>query len=80
VSVLEDAFEPWNGAVFTIGLAGLLCAAEADEGLATGFFRAEAGADAFVGMQCDVAFQFGGEVILFAVTLEETADAESQCS
>jgi hypothetical protein len=48
--------------------------------LAARFLWAEAGADAFVGMQCDVAFQFGGEVILFAVTLEETADAESQCS
>jgi hypothetical protein len=40
----------------------LFCATEPDEGLAAGFFGAEASADAVCGVQVDVAFEFGVEV------------------
>jgi hypothetical protein len=48
----------------------LLRAAQLNEGLSAGFFRAEAGADAGVGVQGDVAFNFGGEVVVGAASAE----------
>jgi hypothetical protein len=44
-----------------MGLARLLCAAKADEGLAAGFLFAEPGADAVLGVESDVTLYFGGE-------------------
>jgi hypothetical protein len=70
VRILHEAFEPGEGAAFAMGLAGLLCAAETDEGLAARFLWAEAGSDAFVGVQRDVGFEFRGEVGVFAVMSE----------
>ena len=46
-----------------MSLAGLLCAAQPDEGLAAGLLRCQAGADSVVGMERHMRFEFGGEVV-----------------
>jgi hypothetical protein len=63
-----------------MGLASLLRAAEADEGLAAGFRMTKAGADAVFGMKGNVAFDFRGEVGFRAVGAEESAKALGECS
>jgi hypothetical protein len=78
--VVRNVLKRWKCAAFAMRLTSLLCAAKTDEGLAAGFFRAEAGADAFIGVQRDMAFEFGGEVLVCAVTLEETAETMGEGS
>jgi hypothetical protein len=61
-----------------MSLASLLRTAETDEGLAAGFLRAEAGADAGVGVERDVGFEFGAEVGVGACGAEEAAETKGE--
>jgi hypothetical protein len=63
-----------------MGLAGLLRAAETNEGLAAGFGGVEAGANAHFGVEGYVAFEFGGEVSVRTARAEQAAEAEEEGS
>ena len=54
-----------------MSLANLLCAAQPDEGLAAGRLRRQAGADAVIGMQRHMRFNFSGEVVFRPARPEE---------
>ena len=69
--IAQKRFEPGQRAAFTMGLAGLLCSADTDEGLAARFCGGEAGADEVVGMERDVGLEFGGEVGVGGAGAEE---------
>ena len=64
--VVEQIFQPEEGAALAMGLAGLLGAPKVDEGLAASFLGREPGTDAGLGIEGDVGFQLGGEVALHA--------------
>ena len=63
-----------------MSLLGLLHAAETDEGLAAGFLRRKTGADTGVGMERDVGFEFGGEVVVGTAAAEEAQQAKTEGS
>jgi hypothetical protein len=59
---VQQVFKQRKRASLAMGLAGLLNATQADEGLATGFGGGEAGPDAVISVESYVCLQFGGEV------------------
>jgi hypothetical protein len=79
-SVLEKGIEPGKGAAFAMSLLDLLHAAETDEGLAAGFLRRQAGADAVLGMERHMSFEFGAEVVAGTARVEETEKTKAECS
>jgi hypothetical protein len=71
---MEQIVKQRKSALFAVGLAGLLCAAEADEREAARFLGSETGANTVVGVESDVAVEFGGEVVFGATGTEEAAE------
>jgi hypothetical protein len=57
-----------------MSLPRLLCTAEADEGLTACFGGGKAGADSILGVESDMAFEFGGEVGIGMTCGEEATD------
>jgi hypothetical protein len=68
--VLQKGINPGKSALLALGLSCLLCAAETEEGLAAGFLGCQPGADPVVGMECDVRFEFGREVVVGTAAVE----------
>jgi hypothetical protein len=53
-----------------MSLSCLLRAAETEQGLVPGFLGRQTGADTVVGMECNVRFEFGREVVVGTAAVE----------
>ena len=73
--ILEENIERGKAAGLTLPLAGLLDAAEADEGAAAGFLRRHALVDVFFYGEVDVGLEFGVEVGVALLLMKEGQDA-----
>jgi hypothetical protein len=78
--VAPERLQPRQAAPFSIGLAGLLRAAEADEGLTAGFLRAEARTKAVFNVHGQVGFKFGREFLFSATGAQQADEAHAQCT
>jgi hypothetical protein len=64
--VLQKGIEPGKSALLAMSLSCLLRAAEMEQSLAAGFLVRQPGAYTVVGMERDVRFEFGREVVVTA--------------
>src|SRR5580698_747005 len=78
--IAEDGFEPGERAPFAMRLADLLRAAKTDESLAARFGCIEAGTDACVGVEGQMAFELCGKFCFLPPRVEESAQTKRKCS
>ena len=73
--VAQQRLERWKCAALAMGLSRLLDSAEADEGLAAGFLGSETGANVVVGVEGNMAFEFGSKVTVGTLGAKDAARA-----